>query len=74
MADRSPKETQVGGSHYQTEGIQPIDFIMSNGLPFPEGNAIKYIFRHAKKNGAQDIRKAIHYLQFILEKTYGEKL
>lgn len=57
---------QVGGSHYQLP-IQPIDFIVKNGLGYREGNVIKYITRHQNKNGKQDIEKAIHYLEMILE-------
>lgn len=59
-------DTQVGGSHYQLP-IQPIDYIVKNGISYREGNAIKYITRHKDKNGAEDIKKAIHYLQMILE-------
>lgn len=57
---------QVGGEHYQMP-IQPIEFIVENNIPYREGNAIKYICRHRNKNGKQDIEKAIHYLQMILE-------
>lgn len=53
--------------------IQPIDYIVSNSIPFCEGNVIKYVTRHEKKNGAEDIRKAIHYLQIILESKYNVK-
>ena len=60
------KDKQVGGSHYQLE-IQPIDFIVKNNIPFREANVIKYITRHREKNGKQDIEKAIHYLEMILE-------
>ena len=66
----SVKETQVGGSHYQLE-IQPIDFIVKNNIPFREANVIKYVTRHREKNGKQDIEKAIHYLQMILEDYDG---
>ena len=62
----SVKDTQVGGQHYQL-AIQPIDFIVKNNIPFREGNVIKYVTRHREKNGKQDIEKAIHYLQMILE-------
>lgn len=41
-------DEQVGGSHYQM-AIQPIEFIVKNGIDFCEGNAIKYICRHEKK-------------------------
>lgn len=62
---------QHGGSHYQDRGIQPIQYIVANKLDFMQGNALKYITRHKDKNGAEDIKKAIHYLQMILEFDYG---
>jgi len=57
---------QVGGSHYQL-AIEPIDYIVKNNLGYREGNVIKYVSRHKNKNGAEDIKKAIHYLEMILE-------
>ena len=63
--------TQVGGDHYNLT-IQPIDYIMQNGLGFCEGNVVKYISRHQDKNGAEDIRKVIQYCEFILTEIYGE--
>ncbi len=57
---------QVGGEHYKMP-IQPIEFIVKNDIPYREANAIKYITRHRKKNGREDIEKAIHYLEMILE-------
>ena len=65
------KPKQVGGSHYQLP-IEPIDYIVKNGLGYREGNVIKYVTRHKNKNGAEDIRKAIHYLEMIL-KDYDDK-
>ncbi len=64
---------QVGGSHYDLT-IQPIDYIMKNGLGYCEGNVVKYISRHQDKNGAEDIRKIMQYCEFILEEVYGEDL
>jgi|TARA_R100001163_G_C4875551_1_gene75331 hypothetical protein len=61
---------QVGGNHYRNFTIQPAEFINKNGLQFAEGNAIKYICRHKYKNGEEDVRKAIHYLEMILERDY----
>tara|TARA_R100000734_G_C3318838_1_gene113520 strand:+ start:4198 stop:4449 length:252 start_codon:yes stop_codon:yes gene_type:complete len=61
-----------GGKHYQGFVIQPAEFIIKNNLPFAEGNVVKYTLRHNKKNGAEDIKKAIHYLKMILEMQYGE--
>lgn len=65
-------DTQVGGAHYKGMKMQPTEFIMMNNIPFAEGNAIKYICRHRSKHGAEDLKKAIHYIQFILEKEYNE--
>jgi hypothetical protein len=64
-------DKQEGGSHYKKWAIQPIDFIVENGLPFIEGNIIKYVIRHRDKNGVQDLKKAIHYLEILIEKEYG---
>ena len=62
---------QVGGNHYQSMQIQPSEFINKNNLPFAEGNAIKYICRHQHKGKQEDIKKAIHYLEMILERDYN---
>lgn len=64
---------QVGGDHYRNKAIEPITYIMENKLGYCEGNVIKYVTRHREKGGAQDIKKAIQYLHFILEHHYGEK-
>ena len=65
-------EREVGGSHYQMV-IQPVEFIQKNKIPFIEGNVIKYVCRHRNKNGAEDIDKAIHYLQLLKELEYGQE-
>ena len=64
-------EKQVGGKHYRNMKIQPAHFINENNLLFAEGNAIKYICRHSAKGKEQDIKKAIHYLEMILERDYN---
>lgn len=63
-------DKQIGGNHYQDMTIQPAKFINDNRLLFAEGNAIKYICRHKSKNGKEDILKAMHYLEMILERDY----
>jgi hypothetical protein len=68
----SPLDKQVSGTHYKDCGIQPIEYIHANGLNYFEGNAVKYITRHRKKNGKADIEKAIHYLELMLELEYKE--
>ena len=64
-------EKQVGGKHYKNFRIQPAQFINENKLLFAEGNAIKYICRHSFKGKEEDIKKAIHYLEMILERDYN---
>lgn len=64
---------QVGGDHYKKLAIQPVEYIYKNKIPFIEGNVIKYIVRHEHKNGADDILKAIHYCELLLELRYGRK-
>lgn len=63
---------QIGGSHYADMAIQPVEFITANDIGFLEGNIIKYVCRHHAKNGAQDIKKAIHYCELLLQTKYGE--
>jgi hypothetical protein len=70
---QSALDRQVSGSHYKDKGIQPIVYIHENNLGFCAGNVVKYITRYKEKNGAEDIRKAIHYCQLLLELEYGEK-
>lgn len=68
---KEPVTKEIGGSHYQSE-IQPWDFIAANKLGFDEGNIVKYICRHQKKNGAEDIKKAISYCKHILKTQYND--
>ena len=67
----SSYKKQIGGSHYKSMVMQPSEFINKNRLPFAEGSAIKYICRHAAKGKEQDIHKAMHYLEMILERDYS---
>lgn len=64
------KSKQVGGSHYKDMPIQPAEFMHKNKIGYLEGCAIKYLVRHHAKGGRQDIEKAIHYCQLILEMEY----
>ena len=68
----NPYDKQVGGDHYQNMKIQPAEFINKNEMKFAEGNAIKYICRHINKGGEQDLQKAKHYIDMIIERDYGD--
>ncbi len=67
-ATESALDRQVGSTqHYKNFKIQPIEFITANKLSFIQGNVIKYICRFDKKNGNEDIDKAIHYCELLKE-------
>ena len=69
-----PLDKQVGGKHYKSCKIQPVEYIYANDLDYFEGNVIKYITRHRMKgDGAADIKKVIHYAELILQLAYNEK-
>lgn len=59
--------TQVGGDHYKSMPIQPIEYITKNNLGWCEGNVIKYISRWKQKGGKADIDKVIHYANLLKE-------
>ena len=63
-------EKQIGGSHYQKYKIQPSKFVIENELLYPEGCVIKYIIRHRDKGKKQDLLKAIHFIEMIIERDY----
>ena len=69
----SAKDYQIGGSHYKNKGVQPIEYIMANGLGFCEGNVIKYVSRWRDKNGLDDLLKTKHYLEFLIEEVRDDR-
>ena len=68
-----PYDKQIGGSHYQKFKIQPSKFVIENELLYPEGCVIKYILRHRLKGKKQDLEKAIHFIEMIIERDYPQK-
>lgn len=71
----SANSYQVGGSHYKGHGIEPWDIIAAWDLDFFEGNALKYLLRRGKPgtSRAEDLQKAIHYLEKCLERAQGRE-
>jgi hypothetical protein len=67
----NPYDKQIGGSHYLKYKIQPSKFVIENELLFPEGSVIKYICRHRFKNGKEDLEKAVHFIEMIIERDYN---
>jgi len=54
-------------THYDFK-IQPVDFILDNDIPFCEGNVIKYVCRWKVKNGRDDLVKAKHYIDILIQR------
>jgi hypothetical protein len=72
ICESSALQTQVGGSHYKDMKIQPAEYTHANGIGHLDGDAIAYISRYKSKNGRQDLEKAIHSLQLLIQMEYGE--
>ena len=60
-------DIQIGGSHYKEMAIQPIEYNIKNNIPFAEGNIIKYVSRWRKKGGVEDLKKAKHMIELLIE-------
>ena len=67
----SANEKQVGGSHYKM-AIEPWDAIHSWDLGYFDGTAVKYLARWQNKNGVQDLEKAKHFIEKLIEIETGE--
>ena len=63
----SKLKEQVGGDHYSKLAIQPVTYINANGLNYLQGNVIKYVTRYKDKNGVEDLQKAKHYIDLLIE-------
>jgi len=69
----SAYKKQIGGKHYLKYKIQPSKFVVENRLLYPEGCVIKYIVRHQDKGGKQDLEKAKHMIDMIIERDYKDE-
>lgn len=63
----SANSKQHGGSHYKKMEYQHWDWVHDSNLGYHVGNATKYLSRWRKKNGVEDLKKALHYLEKIIE-------
>ena len=64
---KSALDVQIGGSHYKDMAIQPMEYSMANKLDACQHTAIKYVTRFREKGGIQDLEKAIHVIQMLIE-------
>ena len=69
IKDETPSalDVQIGGDHYTTMGIQPMEFSMANGLDACQHTIIKYVTRFRSKGGIEDLRKARHVIDMLIE-------
>jgi Protein of unknwon function (DUF3310) len=63
----NPLNTQVSGDHYKNLAIQPVEYIHANRIPFIEGCVVKYVSRWRNKGGVDDLRKAKHFIELLIE-------
>ena len=63
----SSMTSQIGGSHYKSMVIQPVEYIHKNNIGFIEGAVIKYVSRWRSKGGIDDLRKAKHMIDLLIE-------
>ena len=63
----SANKIQIAGDHYKKQPVQPWDYIAANDLGYFEGNIVKYVSRWRDKGGVEDLRKARHYLDKLIE-------
>ena len=64
---------QIGGNHYLKYKIQPVEFIIKNNIGFVEGNIIKYVLRFKDKGGIDDLEKAKHYIELLIDSSKSSK-
>jgi hypothetical protein len=64
------RNTQIAGTHYTKLGIQPMEYALANNFNYLESFALKYLSRHRNKNGIEDLKKALHCIELLIEVTY----
>jgi hypothetical protein len=67
-----PLNVQIGGNHYKTCKIQPIEYCFHNKLNVCQSKVVKYITRYKDKGGIEDLKKVIHMTQLLIELEYGK--
>jgi hypothetical protein len=70
MKNNNPLNTQISGSHYKDMKIQVVEFCYANNIPFLEGAVIKYVCRWKKKGGVDDLKKARHFIDILIELSH----
>lgn len=71
--NKTPLKNQIGGDHYKSMAIQPAEYCYKNKLDGLSGAVIKYMTRWPKKNGKEDLLKAKHTIDLLIELEYGNE-
>lgn len=66
----APTSQQVGGTHYVGLAIQPVEYAHRNNLNFCQGSIVKYVTRYKDKNGLEDLKKARHFIDLLIQMEY----
>lgn len=73
FVDDNAWSKQIGGDHYKKLAIQPMEYALQNKLDYAQANVVKYVTRHADKNGKQDLLKAIHNIELMIAHYYSDQ-
>ena len=68
----SALDKQVGGNHYKSLAIQPAEYCHKNGMGGLESAIVKYVTRYKWKAGKQDLEKAIHCIELLIQLEYSD--
>ena len=71
--EETANERQVGGNHYG-KPIQHWDYVVAQGLGYFEGQVTKYVSRWRDKNGLEDLKKARHFLDKLIEEVEAGRI
>lgn len=64
---KSAMDIQIGGNHYKKMKIQPMEYSMANNLDAMQHTIIKYVSRFRDKNGIEDLEKAKHTIDMLID-------
>ncbi len=70
-AQQNARAVQIGGDHYKKLAIQPFEYAMANNLNAGQTLVLRYITRYRDKNGIEDLRKARHVIDLMIERETG---
>lgn len=71
IVEENALKKQIGGHHYSCMEIQPMEYSMANGLDACQHTIVKYVSRFREKGGIEDLKKAMHCIEMLMEFEYG---